>query len=271
MIDHRNALVDRVRTAVDDLAAADPAGGLQVAAYLHGEPILALCAGVADPDTGRPLTAGTPIFSCSVGKGLAATVVHVLAERGVLDYDLRLAEVWPGFDRNGKQDITLAHVLTHTAGLPELPAGSTVRDLTDRDRMCAALAAATPVWEPGTRQGYHVWTYGWLVGEVVRRVTGRSIGTELAERLISPERLRRVSAVAVTGPDWTFGGEVTRTLGYGVEGRMFGYDGLGGSIAGAAADLGLSFAATRNIVAFGDGDPLERLRALVLDAVSAAG
>ncbi|MFB9240043.1 serine hydrolase domain-containing protein [Plantactinospora siamensis] len=360
-------LEDRVRATLDGLAAADPAAGLQVAAYLHGRPVLDVCAGVADPATGRPVTAGTPIFSFSLGKGLASTVVHVLAERGVLDYDLRLARVWPEFGRNGKRDITLAHVLTHTAGLPELPAGCTVGDLTDWDRMCAVLAAATPVWAPGSRHGYHVWTYGWLVGEVVRRVTGRTISAVLAEevaaplgvpgellfgvpegdldrlarltdrgwsaaldalagalpnlaravppgvrpdaalgnrrdvlradipaigtvtaraaarmyaallgevdgvRLISADRLRRVSAPAVSGPDWTLGGELTGALGYGIEGPMFGCDGLGGSIAGAAPGLGLAFAATRTIVAVGDGDPLERLRTLVLDAVRADG
>ncbi|GAB3811863.1 serine hydrolase domain-containing protein [Micromonospora zhanjiangensis] len=359
-------LQDRVRERVEELVVSGRELGVQVAAYLHGEKIVDVCAGVADPATGRPVTPDTPFFSYSTGKGLTGTVVHVLAERGELDYDLRIADVWPEFAAHGKGGITLRHALTHTAGVPALPADITPADLADWDRMCAVVAAAEPLWEPGARQGYHAWTYGWLVGETVRRATGRTVSRVLADdvaaplgvagelyfgvpndrldrvaplvddgyaaamagfaaqvenlgrvlppgalttaelanrreilradlpatgtltaraaakmyaallgevdgvRLISPARLAEVSAVAVTGPDWVFGMETSRTLGYAVEAGGFGCSGSGGSLAGAFPDRGLTVAATKNLLRVGgDGDdPMEDLRALIRDAVA---
>ncbi|SBT45018.1 serine hydrolase domain-containing protein [Micromonospora narathiwatensis] len=175
-----------VRKTIDDLVSSGRETGVQVAAYLDGQPIVLEQAGLADGHTGRPLTADTPIHAVSTGKGLTATVVHVLAERGQLDYDLRIAEVWPEFARHGKDRITLRHALTHTAGLPALPADVTGEDFTDWDRMCALVADAEPRWAPGTRLAYHAWTFGWIVGEVVRRVTGRRISEVLADEVAGP-------------------------------------------------------------------------------------
>ncbi|MEU8298651.1 serine hydrolase domain-containing protein [Micromonospora sp. NPDC048909] len=175
-----------VQKTIDELVASGRESGVQVAAYLDGRAILDVQAGVADPATGRPLTAEVPIWSVSTGKGLTSTVVHVLAEQGRLDYDLRLAEVWPEFARRGKDRITLRHVLTHTAGVPTLPADITPEDFTDWDRMCAIVADAEPIAAPGELTAYHAWTFGWLVGEVVRRVTGRRISQVLAEEVAEP-------------------------------------------------------------------------------------
>ncbi|MEU4337792.1 serine hydrolase domain-containing protein [Micromonospora lupini] len=88
-------------------------------------------------------------------------------------YDLRIAEVWPEFARHGKDTVTLRHALTHTAGVPALPADVTPEDFTDWDRMYAIVADAEPIAPPGELKAYHAWTFGWLVGEVVRRATGR--------------------------------------------------------------------------------------------------
>ncbi|MEV4483037.1 serine hydrolase domain-containing protein [Micromonospora coxensis] len=186
MTDGPDGLRAAVRATLDDLVGSGRETGVQVAAYLWGEPILDEVAGVADRVTGRPMTADTPIFSVSTAKGLTATVVHVLAERGALDYDLRVADAWPEFARHGKDGITLRHLLTHTAGLPTLPADVTPEDFTDWDRMCALLADAVPLWAPGARIAYHAWTFGWLVGEVVRRVTGRRISQVLADEVAAP-------------------------------------------------------------------------------------
>lgn len=175
-----------VRATIDELVATGRETGVQVAAYLDGVPIVAEQAGLADRGTGRPLTADTPIHAVSTGKGLTSTVVHVLAEQGRLDPDLRIAEVWPEFARHGKDGITLRHALTHTAGLPALPADITPEDFTDWDRMCALIADAAPRWAPGERLAYHAWTFGWLVGEVVRRVTGRPVSRVLAEEVAGP-------------------------------------------------------------------------------------
>ncbi|MFU8854846.1 serine hydrolase domain-containing protein [Micromonospora sp. SL1-18] len=175
-----------VRKTIDELVSSGAEAGVQVAAYLDGRPIVQEQAGQADATTRRPLTAGTPVHAVSTGKGLTATVVHVLTEQGRLDYDLPIAEVWPEFARHGKDRITLRHALTHTAGLPALPADVTREDFTDWERMCSLLADAEPLWAPGERLAYHAWTFGWLVGEVVRRVTGRRISEVLADEVAGP-------------------------------------------------------------------------------------
>jgi CubicO group peptidase (beta-lactamase class C family) len=117
-------------------------------------------AGVADPSTGRPVTSDTPFFSYSIGKGVAATAVHVLAEQGVVDYDTPIADVWPEFAANGNAAITLRHALSQSVGVPGLPAAISVDDLADWDKMCAVVAAEPPWWEPGTAVGYHAITWG---------------------------------------------------------------------------------------------------------------
>ncbi|GAA1795953.1 serine hydrolase domain-containing protein [Luedemannella flava] len=186
MSEQWNDLAATVRTTIDKLVASGDEAGVQVAAYLDGEPIIDAVAGVADARSGRLLTADTPIFSFSVGKGLLATVVHVLAERHQLDYDLRIADVWPEYARHGKGATTLRHALTHAAGVPALPADIRPEDFADWDRMCAIIADARPEWEPGTAHGYHAWTYGWLVGETVRRTTGRRVSDVLATEIAAP-------------------------------------------------------------------------------------
>ncbi|MFI7220636.1 serine hydrolase domain-containing protein [Micromonospora maritima] len=197
MDDRWDGLRAEVHEAVDDLVTSGREAGVQVAAYLHGVPVVEEQAGLADTGTGRPMTADTPVHAVSTGKGLTATVVHVLAERGRLDYDLPLARVWPEFARHGKDGITLRHVLTHTAGLPALPADVTPEDFTDWSRMCGLLADAEPLWAPGERLAYHAWTWGWLLGEVVRRVTGRSVSQVLAEEVAGPLGVDRELFLAV--------------------------------------------------------------------------
>lgn len=189
-LENWDGLRAEVRQRVDELIAAGRESGVQVAAYLDGEPILEVHAGLADRATGRVLTADTPVWSASTGKALTATVVHVLVERGELDYDLRIADVWPEFARHGKGGVTLRHALTHTAGVPVLPADVTPEDFTDWDRMCAIVADAEPIAPPGELKAYHAWTFGWLVGEVVRRVTGRRVSQVLAEDVAGPLGVR---------------------------------------------------------------------------------
>ncbi|MEU0567833.1 serine hydrolase domain-containing protein [Nonomuraea sp. NPDC005983] len=175
-----------VQAAIDELVETGTERGVQVAVYQRGELLVDAVAGVADPSTGRPFTSDTLVYSTSTGKGVTAAVVHVLAERGALDYDLRIAEVWPEFAAHGKGQATLRHVLTHAAGVPGVPVDTTPEDLCDWDRMCAAIADATPWWEPGTAFGYHPQTFGYLIGEVVRRVTGKRISQVLREEVAGP-------------------------------------------------------------------------------------
>jgi CubicO group peptidase (beta-lactamase class C family) len=163
-----------VQTLLDDLISSDVERGLQVAAYLDGEQIVDAWAGVADPVTGRPVDGETLFTVFSVSKGITATVIHLLAERGGLAYDAPVADYWPEFGRHGKERITLRHVLAHQAGVPQMPNGR-LDALTDWNAVCAGIADATPLWEPGTKTGYHGLTYGFILGEVARRVDGRPI------------------------------------------------------------------------------------------------
>ncbi|HEX5994776.1 MAG TPA: serine hydrolase domain-containing protein [Jiangellales bacterium] len=177
-------LQQQVQETIDDLVTSGAERGLQVAVYRHGEQIVDAVAGT--DAAGRPLLASTPIHAMSTGKGVAATVVHVLVERGVFDYDTRIAQLWPEFAVHGKELVTVRHALTHTVGLPSLPEGTTAETLCDWAAMCAALAAGRPAWEPGTRTGYHAQTWGFIIGEVVRRATGRPISQVLRDEVAGP-------------------------------------------------------------------------------------
>lgn len=179
-------LQKHVQAAVDELVASGAERGVQVAVYRRGELVADAVAGVADPATGRPLTSATPVHGTSTGKGVTATVVHVLAERGVFGYDTPIADLWPEFAAHGKGRATVRHALTHATGVPGVPVGTTPEDLCDWDAVCAAIAGARPWWEPGTRFGYHPQTYGHILGEVVRRATGRRVSQVLAEDVAGP-------------------------------------------------------------------------------------
>src|SRR5215207_5720854 len=135
-----NDIQYQVQQAIDQLVESGAERGLQVAVYRHGEPVVDAVAGVADPATGRLVTSETPFFSYSIGKGVAATVVHVLAERGAIAYDTPIAELWPEFGAHGKDKATVRHVLSQSVGVPGLPPGLTVDDLCDWDKMCAIIA-----------------------------------------------------------------------------------------------------------------------------------
>ena len=175
-----------VQAAADEMVAAGTETGLQIAVHRHGRVVADVVSGVNDPRAGAPVGHGTLFYAASAAKGVAASLAHALAERGDIAYDLRLTDVWPEFAARGKEHTTLRHVLLHTAGLPGLPRETTVADLCDWDRMCAALAAAEPWWQPGTRFGYHALTFGFLLGETLRRVTGRTMSELLREVLAAP-------------------------------------------------------------------------------------
>ncbi|GAA2082322.1 serine hydrolase domain-containing protein [Actinomadura alba] len=179
-------LQKQVQEAIDRLVESGAETGLQVAVYRHGEALVDAVAGVADPETGRALSSDTPVFVASVGKAVTATVVHVLAERGALDYDTPVADLWPEFGAHGKKGVTVRQVLTHTAGVPGLPADTTPEDLCDWDKICAAIADEQLWWEPGASTGYHAQSYGYILGEVARRVTGRPISQVLREDVAGP-------------------------------------------------------------------------------------
>ncbi|MET8145899.1 serine hydrolase domain-containing protein [Sphaerisporangium sp. NPDC005288] len=181
-----SGIQDRIQRHIDTLIETGAETGVQVAVYHHGALIVDAVAGTADPATGRPLTSGTPIFSFSTGKNVAAVLAHLLVEGGLIDYDTLVTDLWPEFGVHGKATATLRHVLTHTVGLPAMPRQITPRELPDWARVCEALAAAEPRWPPGTAVGYHSYTFGHLVGELARRATGRPMRALLREWITAP-------------------------------------------------------------------------------------
>ncbi|WP_236794980.1 serine hydrolase domain-containing protein [Amycolatopsis sp. GM8] len=179
-------LQERIQRQIDTLVGTGVETGVQVAVYQDGALIVDAVAGMADPATGRPLTSGTPIFSFSTMKNVSATLAHLLVARGFLDYDSLVTDLWPEFGMRGKDTATLRHVLTHTVGLPAMPREITPGELPDWSRVCASLAAAEPRWRPGAAMGYHSYTFGFLVGELARRATGRPMRELLREWITAP-------------------------------------------------------------------------------------
>jgi CubicO group peptidase (beta-lactamase class C family) len=177
---------EQIQRHIDALVGTGAETGVQVAAYQDGVLIVDAVAGTADSATGRPVTSGTPIFSFSTGKNVAATLAHLLVARGFVEYDSLVTDLWPEFGVNGKATATLRHVLTHTVGLPAVPREITPNELPDWPRVCEALAAAEPRWRPGAATGYHNYTFGYLVGELARRATGRPMCELLREWITAP-------------------------------------------------------------------------------------
>jgi CubicO group peptidase (beta-lactamase class C family) len=160
--------------------------GAAVCVYLEGEPVVDLWGGVADATTGRPWTADTVVLVYSSTKGVTSVCANRLIEQRALDPAAPVARYWPEFAANGKAEITVAQVMSHQAGLPLVEGDFTLDECLAWDPMVEALAAQAPIWEPGTQHGYHMRTFGWLVGELVRRVTGRTIGAYLRDEIAAP-------------------------------------------------------------------------------------
>ncbi|MFG3211081.1 serine hydrolase domain-containing protein [Streptomyces tendae] len=160
--------------------------GAAVCVYQYGRPVVDLWGGVADPETGRPWTRDTLQLVYSATKGATATAAHMLAERGALDLDAPVAKYWPEFAANGKADIPVRWLLSHQAGLVALDRPVPLNEALAWHPMTAALAAQRPQWTPGTAHGYHGRTWGWLVGEVIRRGSGQTPGRFFAEEIAAP-------------------------------------------------------------------------------------
>jgi CubicO group peptidase (beta-lactamase class C family) len=151
-----------------------------------GRTVVDLWGGVADAATGAAYTEDTLQLIFSSTKGATALCANLLAQRGELDVDAPVSSYWPEFAEAGKGDIPVRWLLCHKAGLPFIDAPLGVEELLDWPTATKALAAMTPLWEPGRVHGYHAVTYGWLVGEVVRRITGKSLGTFFADEVAGP-------------------------------------------------------------------------------------
>src|SRR5215510_6153145 len=177
---------ERVAEAFQDNFDTKGEVGASVCLTVGGETVVDLWGGTADQKTGAPWTRDTVgiVFSCT--KGATAICAHVLASRGKLDLDAPVAELWPEFARNGKERATTRMMLDHSVGVPALRAKVKDSGPYEWDYMTGLLAAEAPFWEPGTRNGYHGFTFGWTVGEMVRRASGKSLGTFFQDEIARP-------------------------------------------------------------------------------------
>ena len=181
-----DARFERVREAFAENFAQRGDVGAAVAVTIDGRPVIDLWGGYADKARTRPWTRDTIVNVYSATKGVAATCLNRLVDQGRVDLDAPVARYWPEFAQAGKEHIPVRWLLSHRAGLPAvrktLPAGA----LLDWAVMTAALAEQEPWWEPGTKHGYHALTFGYLIGEVIRRVDGRSPGAYCRDEIARP-------------------------------------------------------------------------------------
>jgi CubicO group peptidase (beta-lactamase class C family) len=160
--------------------------GAAFAAFVDGRPVVDLWGGIADEKSGRPWRPETIAAIFSGTKGFVATCLLVLIERGQIDLAEPVCAYWPEFAAQGKSDILVRHVVSHQAGLPGLTTPVSVEEAADSERMASLLAGQSAICPPGARFYYHALTFGWLCGELVRRVDGRSVGRFFAEEVARP-------------------------------------------------------------------------------------
>jgi CubicO group peptidase (beta-lactamase class C family) len=175
-----------VRDAFADNLESGRDVGAAFAAYHHGRKVVDLWGGTADTATGRPWGENSIVLVFSTTKGATALCANLLAERGDLDMDAPVARYWPEFAQGGKAEIPVKYLLSHQAGLAWIDGEMNLEEALSWEPVVSALARQAPHWEPGERHGYHATTYGWLVGEVIRRITGTSVGTFFRTEIAEP-------------------------------------------------------------------------------------
>ena len=176
----------KVRAVLESLVEDTPEIGLQIAAYVDGELVIDAWAGTADPASGKPVDGDTLFMLSSTTKGVTATCMHLCVEEHGLSYDMPIVDVWPEFGAHGKESATLRHALAHQTGVPQTPVGYTPEWLPDWDRMCRGIAGLTPMFPIGQRTAYHSLNYGYINGEILRRIDGRSIAQFLQDEICEP-------------------------------------------------------------------------------------
>ncbi len=175
-----------VREVFAGLLASGADVGASYAATVEGETVVDLWGGFADEARTRPWEKDTLVNVYSTTKTMTALTALLVADRGELDFDAPVAKYWPEFAANGKAGVKVSHLMSHSSGLSGWKEPIAPEDLYDWDKVTALLAAQAPYWEPGTAPGYHAITQGYLVGEVIRRITGKSLGTVFREEIAQP-------------------------------------------------------------------------------------
>ena len=175
-----------VRAAFEASLASGADVGASFCATVEGETAVDLWGGFADAARTRPWTRDTIVNVYSTTKTMTALTALLIADRGELDFDAPVAKYWPQFAANGKADVKVSHLMAHSAGLSGWKEKLVPEDLFDWEKATSLLAAQAPYWAPGTACGYHAVTQGFLVGEVIRRITGKSLGTVFREEIAGP-------------------------------------------------------------------------------------
>lgn len=181
-----------VRDAIQAAIAAGHEEAVHIVAFHKGRQVLNVWDGLADPASEEPAKEDTLYNVYSVTKAVAATALHIQADRGLVDYDAPIADYWPEFAQNGKTAAKVRHALTHRAGVPLMPEGVTPERMCDTAYMTAAIAAMAPLAPPGEKTLYQSMTFGWIIGEIVRRSDPgkREIGQFVQEEIALPLGLR---------------------------------------------------------------------------------
>jgi len=175
-----------VATALSDSLDAGTDTGASVAVLIGGEPVVDIWGGTVDEAGSAPWVEDTLVNVWSMTKTMTFLCALMLSDRGELDFYAPVARYWPEFAAAGKEAVEVRHLMAHTAGLPGWDVPMRPEDLADWDLCTSRLAAQAPWWEPGTASGYHLVTQGYLIGEVVRRITGVSIGAWFASEVAGP-------------------------------------------------------------------------------------
>lgn len=160
--------------------------GAACSIHVGGRPVVDIWGGVTAPEGSEPYTGDTLQMVASTTKGVVSIAAHMLAQEGRLDFDTPVTGYWPEFAAEGKGDIPVRWLFSHRAGLAAIDRPLSLEDVYAWDPVVEALAAQRPLWEPGSAHGYHVGTFGWLAGEIIRRVSGQSVGRFVAERIADP-------------------------------------------------------------------------------------
>ncbi len=163
--------------------------GAALSVYWQGQPVIDLWGGYKDRQLSDPWQKDTLVNVYSTTKGLASFAFALLVDEGKLNYEDLVADYWPEFAQNGKDEVTIAELLSHQAGVCGVDETLTIEDIYDWEKMVGLIAAQKPLWPPGTAAGYHAVTWGYLPGELVRRVTGKSLGQFFHERVAKPLNL----------------------------------------------------------------------------------
>jgi len=160
--------------------------GMQLVVYHNDEMVVNAFAGVADSETKVPVTENTLFPAFSTGKGITATMLNILADRGVVDYDQPVCDFWPGFAKHGKDGVLIRHALSHSSGIPQIDESLSISDICDWEGMCRRMEDTKPLWGPGERTEYHPMTYGWIIGRIIELASNMSFADFLKKEINIP-------------------------------------------------------------------------------------